>query len=582
MCGIIGITSRKEFYSKFLLDRLKRLEYRGYDSYGYYDSFDLKKNLGEIAIAGERQTKVGIAHTRWATHGGVTLENAHPHISCDGNIVVAHNGIIENFQKIKDELVRKGHRFISQTDSEVVAHYFEDKLGHPEPGADVEKEMKKAIVKFFREAEGTFAILLMIKGHEEIYALKRDSPLVLGLCDGMHMLASDIYAFSDKTDKAIFFENDEFAVVKDDSYEFFDKDGKKISKEIRKFVWEQEESQKKEYKHFMLKEIEEEPIVVKRLLFSLDNDQKKEFDRLISLIKKTKKIIFAASGTSYHASLLGAYYLHKVGVETQTLIASEFKHFANIDEHTLVIALSQSGETMDVIDALKYAKERKARIASIVNVPYSTIQRMGELSLNIVAGQEVCVASTKAFVNQATLLLRIAQEFGYKVNLTNLADKIKDLIAKKERIKKIAQGMASSKDAYVIGRGLTYPVAREISLKIKEISYIHAEGMMGGELKHGTMALIEKGTPVISLINNSDPDMISNTKEVEARGAKIIVITNNKDVKEENTITVNTGNDGKFGILAAVAGQFIAYYVADALGRPIDKPRNLAKSVTVK
>ncbi|MFH0870330.1 MAG: glutamine--fructose-6-phosphate transaminase (isomerizing) [archaeon] len=578
MCGIIGIASKKEFYSNLLLERLKRLEYRGYDSYGYYDSADLKKNLGEIAIAGERQTKVGIAHTRWATHGGVTLENAHPHISCDGNIIVAHNGIIENFQKMKDEMIKKGHRFISQTDSEVVAHYFEENLKHSASEADV----KKIIIRFFREAEGTFAILLMVKGHDEIYALKRDSPLVLGLCDGMHMLASDIYAFSDKTDKAIFFENDEFAVVKDDGYEFFDKNGKKKGKEIKKFIWKQEESQKKEYKHYMLKEIEEEPAVVKRLLFSLDNDQKKEFDRLIGLIKKTKKIIFAASGTSYHASLLGAYYLHKAGVETQTLIASEFRHFANIDEHTLVIALSQSGETMDVIDALKYAKERKARIASIVNVPYSTIQRMGELSLNIVAGQEVCVASTKAFVNQATLLLRIAQEFGYKVNLTNLADKIKDLIGQKERIKQIAEGMASSKDAYIIGRGLTYPIAREIALKIKEISYIHAEGMMGGELKHGTMALIEKGTPVISLINNSDPDMISNTREVEARGAKIIVITNNKEVKEDNTITVNTGNDGKFGILAAVAGQFIAYYVADALGRPIDKPRNLAKSVTVK
>ena len=578
MCGIIGIASRKEFYSNFLLERLKRLEYRGYDSYGYYDSADLKKNLGEIVIAGERQTKVGIAHTRWATHGGVTLENAHPHISCDGSIIVAHNGIIENFQKMKDELIRKGHKFTSQTDSEVIAHYFEEHLKHS--GSD--DDVKRIIIKFFKEAEGTFAILLMIKGHEEIYALKRDSPLVLGICDGMHMLASDIYAFSDKTDKAIFFENDEFAVVKDDCYEFFDKSGKKISKEIKKFTWKQEESLKKEYKHYMLKEIEEEPAVVKRLLFSIDNDQKKEFDKLIALIKKTKKIIFAASGTSYHASLLGAYYLHKVGVETQTLIASEFRHFANIDEHTLVIALSQSGETMDVIDALKYAKEHKARIASIVNVPYSTIQRMGELSLNIVAGQEVCVASTKAFVNQATLLLRIAQEFGYKVNLTNLADKIKDLIVQKERIKQIAEGMASSKDAYIIGRGLTYPVAREISLKIKEISYIHAEGMMGGELKHGTMALIEKGTPVISLINNSDADMISNTKEVEARGAKIIIITNNKEMEEENTIYINTGNDGKFGILAAVAGQFIAYYVADALGRPIDRPRNLAKCVSVK
>jgi len=238
---------------------------------------------------------------------------------------------------------------------------------------------------------------------------------------------------------------------------------------------------------------------------------------------------------------------------------------------------------MDVIDALKYAQEQKARIVSLVNVPFSTIQRMSDLSLNILAGQEVCVASTKAFVNQTTLLLKIAQTFGFKVNLTNLADKIKDLLENKEEIKKLAEEISSSKDAYIIGRGLTYPVARETALKIKEISYIHAEGMMGGELKHGTIALIEKGTPVISLVNNNDPDIISNTKEVEARGAKIIMITNNQEIgKEKNSIYIKTGNDGKFGILAAVAGQLIAYYAADKLGRPIDKPRNLAKSVTVK
>jgi glucosamine--fructose-6-phosphate aminotransferase (isomerizing) len=238
---------------------------------------------------------------------------------------------------------------------------------------------------------------------------------------------------------------------------------------------------------------------------------------------------------------------------------------------------------MDVIDALKYAKKHKAKIASIVNVPFSTIQRMSELSLNILAGQEVCVASTKAFVNQATLLLKIAQTFGFKVNLSNMADKIKGLLSKKEDIRRIAEELASSKDAYIIGRGLTYPVARETALKIKEISYIHAEGMMGGELKHGTIALIEPGTPVISLVNMNDQDIISNTKEVEARGAKIIMITNNPKLKDEkNTVYIHTDNDGKFGILASIAGQLIAYYAADSLGRPIDHPRNLAKCVSVK
>ena len=575
MCGIIGIVSKKDFISKFLLERLKRLEYRGYDSYGFYDSNDLKKYVGEIIVAGENKSRIGIAHTRWATHGGVTEINAHPHLSCDKDIIVVHNGIIENYEQIKKDLIKKGHKFISETDSEIIAHYFEEKLKN--------KSMKESCIDFIKEAEGTFAILVMIKGKEEVYALKRDSPLVLGLCKDMNMLASDIYAFSDLTNKAVFFDNDEFAIIKEDGYKFFNKDGKTIEKPIKKFVWEQEESKKQEYKHYMLKEICEEADVVERMFFSLDNEQKTEFNKLINLIKESKKIVFASCGTSYHASLLGAYYLHSAGVEAQTLIASEFKHFANVDSNTLVIAISQSGETMDVIDALKYAKENKARIVSIVNVPFSTIQRMSELSLNILAGQEVCVASTKAFVNQATLLLKIAQEFGFKVNLTNLTDKIKDLFKNKEEIKEIAEEIASSKDLYIIGRGLTYPVAREIALKIKEISYIHAEGMMGGELKHGTMALIEQGTPVISLINNKDPDIVSNTKEVEARGAKIITITNNKDIdKEKNSIYIKTGNDGKFGILATIAGQLIAYYAADKLGRPIDKPRNLAKSVTVK
>ncbi|MBN1792154.1 glutamine--fructose-6-phosphate transaminase (isomerizing) [Candidatus Woesearchaeota archaeon] len=582
MCGIIGVVSRDEFPSRFLLERLKRLEYRGYDSYGYYDSTSLKRNLGEIIVAGEGKTRIGIAHTRWATHGGVTSENAHPHMGCDDEVVIAHNGIIENYKDLKVMLEKKGHEFSSETDSEVVAHYFEEKLKE-------KKDVKRAISDFLKEAHGTFAILMMIKGDDSIYAIKRDSPLVLGMCEDKLILASDIYAFSDITTKAIFFENDEYAVIKKGSYEFYAKDGKRIRKDVTSFTWQQEDSEKRAYKHFMLKEIEEEPLVVARMLLSLEHEQKEAFRRLVSLVKKSRKIIFAACGTSYHASLLGAFYLHTTGIEAQTLIASEFKHYANVDADTLVIAISQSGETMDVIDALKYAQEKKAKVVSLVNVPYSTIQRMSALSLSIMAGQEVAVASTKAFVNQAALLLRLAQEFGYKANLANLAEKIKGLIAQKDEIRRIAKDMSRSKDAYILGRGQTYPVAREIALKVKEITYIHAEGMMGGELKHGTIALIEKGTPVISLIGCKDEDMISNSKEVEARGAKMIIITNNPDyqgkkgkAKIKDVVFIDTDNDGKFGILACVAGQLLAYYAADALGREIDKPRNLAKSVTVK
>ncbi len=575
MCGIVGIVSRTEFPASLLLGRLKRLEYRGYDSFGFYDGRGLTKHIGSIVANGSGLTRTGISHTRWATHGGVTAANAHPHASCDGGVVIVHNGIIENFEDLKRALVRKGHRFTSETDSEVIAHYFEEGLKT--------KPMKPLIVDFMRTFKGTFAVLVMLKGSDEIYAVKRDSPLVLGVAKGMNIVASDIYAFSDLTTQAAFFENDEFAVIGANGYQFFDRRGRSIDKPLRKFVWQKESSSRKVFKHYMMKEILEEPEAVDRMLFSVDHEQKPAFDELVGLVRRSKKIIFASCGTSYHASLLGAYFLHRVGVENQTLIASEFRHFANVDRDTLIVAISQSGETMDVIDSLNYARECGGRVASLVNVPYSTIQRMSDLSLNLLAGQEICVASTKAFVSQSAFLLRLAQEFGFRVNLSNLSDRVRSILRKREDIRRIAESMAAARDLYVIGRGLTYPVAREIALKIKEISYIHAEGMMGGELKHGTIALIEDGTPVISIINNSDPDIISNTKEVEARGAKVIPITNNAALwRKPGTIAVRTDNDGKFGVLAAVAGQLIAYYAADKLGRPIDKPRNLAKSVTVK
>ncbi len=577
MCGIVGIVSRQAFPSRLLLERLKRLEYRGYDSFGYCDERGLRKFVGGISVtAASGHTRLGISHTRWATHGGVSQANAHPHASCDGRVVIAHNGIIENSEDLKRDLVRKGHRFRSETDSEVIAHYFEEGLKS--------KSMKALIPGFLRTFRGTFAVLVLLRGSQELYAIKRDSPLVVGETPDLTFVASDMHAFSDLGGRLAFFEDNEFAVIRPDGFEFFDGKGQRVVRRPRRFeAVPAEASTKKAFKHFMLKEIMEEPAAVERLTQSLGREQKPAFDRLVRMIRGAKKVFFAACGTSYHASLLGSFFLHQLGIENQTLIASEFRHYANIHPDTLVIALSQSGETLDVIDALKYTRENGGKIAAVVNVPHSTVQRLSDVSLEILAGPEVCVASTKAFVNQAALLLRLAQEFGFRVNLNNLAERIRGLVRQKVAIRKMARRISGSRDVYIIGRGLTYPVAREISLKIKEVSYIHAEGMMGGELKHGTLALIEPGTPVISLVNNSDPDILSNTREVQARGGRIITITNDpRSLGGADTISVQTDNDGKFGILAAVAGQLIAYYAADALGRPIDKPRNLAKSVTVK
>ena len=571
MCGIVGINSVNEFYAKEAIKRLKRLEYRGYDSFGYYYNKKLFKKTGHIAVPETKdKTKMIITHTRWATHGGVTDKNAHPHSSCKNKVTIVHNGIISNYEELREDLIKKGHEFTSETDSEVAAHYFEEKLKT--------KPMQEACVDFIKDIKGEFALLVMIEGDENLYALRRDSPLVLGVANNMNILASDIYAFSDVSNKAIFFENDEFAIIKRESYAFYDKNGKEIKKKIQEFKWEQEESALEKYEHYMLKEIMEEPKVVKRLLLSLKTDQKENFDKFIRLIKNSKRVVFVACGTSYHASLLGVYYLHKCGVDAQAIIASEFEHFITVDSNTLVIPVSQSGETMDIIEALKYAKKGSAKIASIVNVPYSTVQRESILSLNILAGQEICVAATKSFVNQVTLMLSIAKEFGFRINTSNIPEKIEKVLLQKEKIQKLAKKLSKHNDLYVLGRGLSYPVAREIALKVKEISYIHAEGMMGGELKHGTIALIEEGTPVIGLVSNKDHDMLSNLKEVAARGANVITITN----EFEGDIKVETSNDGKFGILATIVGQLLTYYVAKEKNLPIDKPRNLAKSVTVK
>jgi glucosamine--fructose-6-phosphate aminotransferase (isomerizing) len=577
MCGIIGIVSQEPFSSRTILQALRRLEYRGYDSVGYASNDGrIEKDVGEIGVFVEkvedRQMTTGIAHTRWATHGGVSRENAHPHTDCTERLFIVHNGIIENYDTMKDDLLKKGHTFTSDTDSEVIAHYFEEKLKNT--------DIIQAITAFIAEARGTFALLLMRKGENTIYALKRDSPLVLGIGDGTLYLSSDIYGFSDQTERAVFFDDNEFAVV-GETYQFYDRRGNTVDKEVKEISWSVSEEKKAAYDHYMIKEIHEEPEAVTRIIRSLSHEQHKKLLRLNEMIHRAHKVCFVASGTSYFASLLGVYFLNRVGIASQAIIASEFRHFVHVDDDTLVIAISQSGETMDVLKALKFAQKNGATIASIVNVPYSSIQRMADLSLEILAGQEICVAATKTFINQISLLLSLTHLNGLSINLDTLADRITETIQENEEtVRTLAHTLSTKKDIYVLGRGLTYPIAREIALKLKEIPYIHAEGMMGGELKHGTLALIEEGTPVIALIPRGDDEMISNTKEVEARGAHVITISNDASLSPAFHLT--TSKDEKFAITATTIGQLLAYYIAKEKDLPIDKPRNLAKSVTVE
>ncbi len=574
MCGIIGII-KKNFSSNEALAMLKRLEYRGYDSFGIATDTGLfEKEIGEIRDVESMPCNLAIAHTRWATHGGVTKENAHPYSSCDGRIFIVHNGIIDNYAELKKELIAKGHMFRSQTDSEVITHFFEEELKT--------KSMPGAVEKFFRIARGEFAVIIMIKDDSKLYALKRGSPLSLGIMKDGNVIASDIYAFSDKTEKAIFFNEDEFAEITANSYKFY-KYGSElvpVEKDIQIFEWVSKEEEKMQYEHYMLKEIHEEPVVAKRLINSLKYEQNEKLNDLKNLIENSKRVVFVAAGTSYHASLLGVYFLNRAGIEAHTIIASEFRNFTLLDDKTLVIAVTQSGETMDVIQALRGIKQKGVKIASFVNVPYSTVQRMSNISINICAGQEICVAATKTFVNQIVALSYLASLFGYKNGIEKLPEKIKDLFGQEEKIKNIAKTLKNAHDIYIIGRGFSYPISREISLKLKEIAYIHAEGMMGGELKHGTLALIDEGTPVLSLIPGGDENILSNTKEVEARGGRIISISNNGFGYE--TINIPSEDDVSFSVLATVAGQLLTYHIAKEKCLPIDKPKNLSKVVTVK
>lgn len=578
MCGIVGQISRHTFPLSDTLMALERLEYRGYDSVGIAtnDGFVYKEvgGIGDfIPDVPKKSASVAISHTRWATHGKVTRENAHPHVSSDGNVTLVHNGIIENYEELKTHLQSQGWNFASQTDTEVIANYIASML---KDGMDVEQSIRS----FMDIAKGTFAVLMLVKGDSRLYAFKRDSPLVLGILDNGYIISSDIYAFSDRSSKAIYFEDGEYAIFTEDSYSFFIS-GTQVRKDITEVSWTGTVEKGVEYDHFMIKEIHEQPEAASRLIGSFDGLQLSRMKRLYEAARSSKRILFVAAGTSYHASLIGVYILNSIGISAHSLIASEFQNYMLADKDALVIAISQSGETMDVVTALKYAKDKGARIASIVNVPYSTIQRLSDISVEILAGQEICVASTKTYTNQVLTLLKLGQMMGYDTDLLRIPADIRETIDMSE--KKVAEMASTLKDVhdmYIIGRGVSYPLAREVALKLKEIAYIHAEGMMGGELKHGTIALIEAGTIVFSFIQDSDLDMVSNTEEVEARGAHVIMASDNPEFGP--TFLIPKSSPGAFSITSAIIGQLFAYYIAKEKGLPIDKPRNLAKSVTVK
>lgn len=603
MCGIVGYVGNKENCVRVLIDGLEKLEYRGYDSAGIAflnnDNIDIVKEEGKIVNLKSKidlniNSNLGIGHTRWATHGNATKENAHPHKV--GAITVVHNGIVENYNELKKDLIDKGYIFNSETDTEVVAaliDYIYKK----------EKDMLKTIQKVKELLTGSYALGIICDDNlDTLYTLKNKSPLIIGVNENENYIASDVPAILDKTRNYVVLEDNDYASIKSDGVKIYH-DGKEKDFEVKEFLYDANSVDKQGYEHFMLKEMNEQPEVFKKTTTPY---LKNGIDSLIEKMPdftKYERIRIVACGSATHAGLVGKCMIEKyANVEVMVETASEFrykKQFLKNDE--LVIVVSQSGETADTLEALLIAKQNGNDTLGIVNTKGSTIARESKMVLYTEAGQEIAVATTKAYSAQVALLSLIALNLSCKKNLIDkkemldilrdvkkLPDYIEELLNRRDEYKKIAEEIKDYNDIFFIGRGVDYALAQEGSLKLKEISYTHSEAYAAGELKHGTISLIENKTPVIAVITDDDIALktISNVKEVKSRGANVICITNKNLSNDSNLydekIVIPKVNDLFEPLLTVIPLQMIAYELAKLKECSIDKPRNLAKSVTVE
>ncbi len=583
MCGIIGYKGNKNA-TEIVIEGLKRLEYRGYDSWGIATKnkeIDITKKVGKIGdffgTEGLKKSKIAIAHTRWATHGKVTEKNAHPHASCDKKIAVVHNGIIENFQELKKEL-EKRHKFLSETDTEIIPHLIEENMKFG---------FEEAVKKSLQRLEGNYAIVVIHQDEEKIIAARKGSPLVLGLGKDEFFIASDVPAFLKHTNKVIFLDDGEIAII-NQKIKIFDQHNKEVKKEISQIDWTLEQAQKNGYSHYMLKEIYEQ----KETLIRAINQKEDEIKRIAEEINKGFGTFFIACGTAHHAALTASYIFSQVTKKhINVVLASEFPNYEHfLTEKTLVIPISQSGETADVLEAVKVAKQKKSKVIAIVNVTGSTLMRLADVFFKINAGPEIAVASTKAFTSQLALLTLLAYACNGKLEegkekLKKTAEYVGEMLKKdfEDKIKELAMKIREKNHIFTIGRSVNYPIALEAALKIKEVSYIHAEGFAGGELKHGTLALIEEGTPCIVFVANDETkkEIISNAMEIKARGGYIIGVSPENNSVFDFFIKV-PDNGALSPIVNIIPAQLLAYHLGLARDCDIDRCRNLAKSVTVK
>jgi glucosamine--fructose-6-phosphate aminotransferase (isomerizing) len=589
MCGIFAYLGQRKNAAEFIIEGLKRLEYRGYDSWGVaYDQGEklgIYRQIGKISDFDPGKTKfpestMALGHSRWATHGGVTVENAHPHANGDSTIAIVHNGIIENFEELKKELKSKEYVFKSQTDSEVIAHLVSDYC----KTMDFETAAKEAM----KRLEGRYAVLALKAGERKIIAARRGSPLIVGIGENEYFVASDIPAFLEYTRKVMYLDDNQLVVLNDGPHFFDISTGARIEKRVIEINWKAEFAEKGDFPHFMIKEIMEQKDTIYRAI----NQKDEEIQKIADEIKKAYGTFLIGCGTAGKVCLAAEYIFAKVARRhVNVVVGSEFpSHQDFLKEKSLVIAVSQSGETADTLEAIEVAKKKKSKVLSIVNVEGSTMDRESDYSLHIKAGPEKAVASTKATTSQIAILTLLAYACADnlqegKTLLIDTAGKINDMLNPRyeEHIHALAEKIQHHESMYVIGKAVNYAMALEAAIKLQEVSYIHAEGFAGGELKHGPIALISEGTPCIVLVSNDSTrtDILNNAREVKARGGFIIGISpENEEIFDYWIKVPDVGIASP--IVNIIPIQLLAYHLAVLRRNNPDMPRNLAKSVTVK
>jgi len=594
MCGIVGYIGDKQAQA-VLLDCLKKLEYRGYDSCGIavaVGGLEVYKDMVRVEALAQASPKVngvtGIGHTRWATHGEPSRVNAHPHLDCTGNIAVVHNGIISNFQVLKQQLIREGHNFTSETDTEVIPHLIEKYY---------DGNLESAVEAALSDIEGSYAIVVLMAGETKLVVARKDSPIVIGIGDREKFVASDVPAILAYTDRVVYLEDGDIGVITKADIKIR-RDGIEVDREEHKVLWNVEEAKKAGYEHFMLKEIHEQPAVIRNTLGEYTREAEPVVDLPVVRDTGIESMLMLACGTSYYAALVGKYLVEELlRIPVRVELASEFNYYSHTLAKTMAIAITQSGETADTLKAMKKLKEGGCQVVAITNVVGSTASRIASQTIYTRAGPEISVAATKSFVAELMVLYWLAMAYSkvdarrkahLVMGLRQLPSKVQQVLDNESMIIEYAGYLAKREHVFYIGRGVNYPIALEGALKLKEISYIHAEGYAAGETKHGPFALLGTETPVIAVIarDSTYEAMLTNIKEIKARGSLVIALAEENDEaigELADSVIYLPRVDSIFSpVVNIVALQLLAYYTAKERGCSIDFPRNLAKSVTVE